>query len=338
MTKLFTEPHIRKNILTGEAVLVSPHRTKRPWQGKLEEDSKVVSVKYDENCYLCPGNTRSSNEINPNYKHTYVFNNDFAALKEDTELTNLKSGLLEAYAEKGICKVICFSPNHALTLSKMQISEIEKVIETWQKEYEALGQVSYINNVQIFENRGDVMGCSNPHPHGQIWAQHYIPKEIKLKTSNFSKHYTTHKTTLLQDYLDQEIKEDKRIVFSNKDYVVLVPFWAVWPFETMIIPRNPEKSISAITNETSTTFAEAIKTITSIYDKVFDTPFPYSAGIHQAPTNNETNEGWHWHMSFYPPLLRSASVKKFMVGYEMFAYPQRDITAEAAADLLKSLK
>ncbi len=338
MTKLFSEPHIRKNILTGEEVLVSPHRTKRPWQGKLEENNKKVTVAYDETCYLCPGNKRAGNEVNPNYEHTYVFNNDFAALKTNTELINFKFGLLEAHAEKGICKVVCFSPNHDLTLSKMQVSGIEKVIETWKKEYKEIGELPYINNVQIFENRGDVMGCSNPHPHGQIWAQHYIPKEIRLKTSNFFEYFTTHKTTLLQAYLDQEVKEDTRVIYSNKDYVIVVPFWAIWPFETMIIPRKPEKNILAITNETATTFADAIKTITSIYDKVFDTPFPYSAGIHQAPTNNKDNEGWHWHMNFYPPLLRSATIKKFMVGYEMFAYPQRDITAEKAAELLKSLK
>jgi len=335
---IFTAPHIRKNILTGDEILVSPHRTKRPWQGKEENEAIAESVTYDETCYLCPGNTRASGDVNPNYKDTFVFTNDYAALKSDTETTDYVNGLLEAKGEQGICKVVCFSPNHSLTLSKMEISAIEIVIETWQREFTELSKVPFINNVQIFENRGDIMGCSNPHPHGQIWAQKSIPTEIQKKTFNFHQYHSKNQDqTLLEAYISQEIELNERIVYTNDHFVVLVPFWAVWPFETMIIPKKGMKNILAMTKDEITSYAKAIKAITSIYDNVFSVPFPYSAGIHQAPTNSESNDGWHWHMSFYPPLLRSATVKKFMVGYEMFAMPQRDITAEKAADILRDL-
>ncbi|WP_298516711.1 UDP-glucose--hexose-1-phosphate uridylyltransferase [uncultured Kordia sp.] len=335
---ILKEPHIRKNILTGDEVLVSPHRTKRPWQGKVEDQFVPVSLEYDPNCYLCPGNTRASRDVNPNYEDTFVFTNDYAALKEDTEAADYVSGLLEAKAERGICRVVCFSPNHSLTLSKMEIPAIEKVITTWQREFAELSTLDFINNVQIFENRGDIMGCSNPHPHGQIWAQKSIPTELQKKTHNFAKYHASNQSkTLLEAYLTQEIQEKERIVYANEHFAVLVPFWAVWPFEAMIVPKKAMKNILEMTPEEITSYADAIKTITSVYDKVFNVPFPYSAGIHQAPTNNQSNDGWHWHMSFYPPLLRSATVKKFMVGYEMFAMPQRDITAEKAAEMLRDL-
>lgn len=334
---ILTEPHIRKNILTGDEVLVSPHRTKRPWQGKQEEQKVVDAVNYDPSCYLCPGNKRASGDVNPSYEDTYVFQNDFAALKGDTPLLEYSNGLLEAKAERGICKVVCFSPNHSLTLAKMETLDIQKVVHTWQREFKELSEISYINNVQIFENRGDIMGCSNPHPHGQIWAQNSIPREIQKKTARFDAFYNEHQKSLLSEYLQQELELDERIIFENDHFIVLVPFWAVWPYETMIIPKQHSKNILSMKNNESLAFAEAIKIITSTYDKVFDVSFPYSAGIHQAPTNDEDHSGWHWHMSFYPPLLRSATVKKFMVGYEMFATPQRDITAESAAATLKSL-
>jgi UDPglucose--hexose-1-phosphate uridylyltransferase len=329
--------HIRKNILTGEQVLVSPHRTQRPWQGKEEKTSSQNSVVYDPECYLCPSNTRASKKLTPNYKDTFVFINDYASLKPETISANYKKGLLEAHSEKGICKVICFSPNHSLTLSEMSIAEIEKVIKTWQSEFKELSQLPFINSVQIFENKGAVMGCSNQHPHGQIWAQETIPNEINKKTIHFSEYKATHNKTILEDYVDQEIKEDERIIYENEDFLVVVPFWAVWPFETMIIPKKGVENIVQIDNGAITNYAKAIKIITSIYDKIFDTPFPYSSGIHQAPTDSNTYKGWHWHMSFYPPLLRSDSIKKFMVGYEMFAMPQRDITAESAALILKKI-
>jgi len=335
MNPLFEKTHIRKNILTGEEVLVSPHRTKRPWQGKVEENEVINKTTYDENCYLCPTNKRAGGQITPDYKNTFVFENDFAAILPESNTQKLKNGLLEAHSESGICKVICFSPNHSLTLAKMTIDEIIQVILTWQKEFKELSEKEFINSVQIFENRGEIMGCSNPHPHGQIWAQQTIPVEIKKKTKNFLSYYKKNKTTILEDYSKLELSENKRVVYENQDFIVVVPFWAVWPYETMIIPRKKARNIIQMNEKTIVNYAKAIQTITSIYDKVFNVSFPYSAGIHQSPTDNKNYESWHWHMSFYPPLLRSASVKKFMVGYEMFAMPQRDITPEQAAKQLK---
>ena len=338
MESIFKAPHLRKNILTGEKVLVSPHRTQRPWQGKLEEESVQEHITYDPSCYLCPNNTRANKAINPDYKHTFVFINDYAALKPDITSEVYHHGLLEAKSEKGICKVICFSPNHSLTLSRMSIEAIKRVIETWQAEFKTLSEKPFINYVQIFENRGEIMGCSNPHPHGQIWAQDSIPDKIHKKTSNFLTYYKKHQRSLLEDYVQQELREEERMIFENEHFVVLVPFWAVWPYETMIIPKVKEKNIMSMhTDKMRHSFAEAMKTITKIYDGVFQVPFPYSSGIHQAPSDQKKYEGWHWHMSFYPPLLRSATIKKFMVGYEMFAYPQRDITAEMAAQRLREI-
>lgn len=335
MNDLFSKPHTRTNLLTGEKVLVSPQRTQRPWQGKVEDDLLENKQDYDEKCYLCPTNKRANGEINPNYKHTFVFDNDYAALLPDTKAESNNNGLLKANSERGICKVICFSPKHNLTLANMSINEIENVIETWKTEFQKLAEIPFINSVQIFENKGEIMGCSNPHPHGQIWAQETIPNEIVKKTTNFEKYYQENKKSLLEDYTFQEIEEDHRIVYKNDDFVVLVPFWAVWPYETMIIPLQKQQNILSLTESMVSNYAKAIKTITAIYDKLFDTSFPYSAGIHQAPTDNNNYEYWHWHMSFYPPLLRSSKIKKFMVGYEMFAMPQRDITPEAAAENLK---
>lgn len=338
MSIIFEKTHIRKNILTGEKVLVSPHRTKRPWQGKLEETEQVSTINYDAECFLCPTNKRAGGQLTPNYKDTFVFVNDFAALHPEGDTQSVNNGLLEATSERGICKVICFSPNHSLTLSKMSIHEIVKVIKTWQNEFKELSEKPFINAVQIFENRGRIMGCSNPHPHGQIWAQETIPVEIEKKTINFLKHYNKNRTSLLEDYVNQELAENVRVVYENKDFVVVVPFWAVWPYETMIVPKKRTKNILKMDEGMIENYAKAIKIITSVYDKIFEVSFPYSAGIHQAPTDNENYDGWHWHMSFYPPLLRSATVKKFMVGYEMFAMPQRDSTPEQVASLLKKLQ
>jgi UDPglucose--hexose-1-phosphate uridylyltransferase len=338
MNSLFEDTHIRKNILTGDQVLVSPHRTKRPWQGKIEEKEVVNETTYDENCYLCPTNKRAGGQITPEYKNTFVFQNDFAAILPESKTQKLKNGLLEAHSERGICKVICFSPNHSLTLAKMTIYEIAQVIKTWQKEFKELSEKEFINSVQIFENRGEIMGCSNPHPHGQIWAQETIPVEINKKTSNFLSYYKKNNATILEDYGNQELSLDERVVYENQDFLVVVPFWAVWPYETMIIPKQKAKNISQMDESMIVNYAKAIQKITAIYDKVFKVSFPYSAGIHQSPTDNKNYESWHWHMSFYPPLLRSASVKKFMVGYEMFAMPQRDITPEQAAKELKKIE
>ena len=337
METIFENTHIRTNILTGQKVLVSPHRTKRPWQGKTEDAANKNKIIYDPNCYLCPGNERASGEKTAHYKDTFVFTNDFSALLPNTKPQAYKKGLLEATSERGICKVVCFSPNHSLTMSKMTVDAIEKVISTWQTEFKELGKKTFINYIQIFENRGDVMGCSNPHPHGQIWAQETIPNEIVSKTAVFKKYDEQNQSSILADYLVQELALKERIIYTNDDFVVLVPFWAVWPFETMIIPRQKQATILEMTPSQKLNYAKAIKIITATYDKVFDTSFPYSSGIHQAPTDANSDAFWHWHMSFYPPLLRSATIKKFMVGYEMFAMPQRDITAESAAKLLREL-
>ena len=329
--------HKRYNSLTGEWVLVSPHRAKRPWQGQEEEISPEVRPVHDASCYLCAGNTRASGDINPDYKDVFVFVNDFSALQDDSEIFNIDEGLIKAESEQGICKVICFSPDHSKSLAQMTIKEIQKVIYAWQEEYVSLGKLKNINYVQIFENKGAIMGCSNPHPHGQIWSQSSLPNEVFKKDKQQYDYFKLNKKTLLEDYLKQELKIRERIIFENRAFVVLTPFWAIWPYEVMIIPKMPQKSINELRNEETILFAEAISVVTKIYDKLFNCSFPYSSGIHQAPTNLENNEHWHWHMSFYPPLLRSATVKKFMVGYEMFASPQRDITPETAAAILKKL-
>ncbi|MFG6687197.1 galactose-1-phosphate uridylyltransferase, partial [Mariniflexile sp. HNIBRBA6329] len=242
-----------------------------------------------------------------------------------------------AQSEQGICKVICFSPDHSKSLADMQPSEIEKVVFAWQREYKELAANKLINYVQIFENKGAVMGCSNPHPHGQIWSQTSLPNEVDKKDKHQLAYYNKNKSSLLGDYLKQELSKKERIIFENDAFVVLVPFWAVWPFEAMIVPKRHQSNIIELKDNESFLFAQAISVLTKAYDKLFNTSFPYSSGIHQAPTNGKDNSHWHWHMSFYPPLLRSASVKKFMVGYEMFGSPQRDITAEIACNKLKEL-
>jgi len=329
--------HKRYNILTGEWVLVSPHRSKRPWQGQNEDVSNEQRPTHDPNCYLCSGNIRINGEQNPDYKDVFVFTNDFAALQTTSPKFSINEGLFKAESEQGICKVVCFSPDHSKSLADMDVEDIEKVVEIWQKEYTELGANDLINYVQIFENKGAVMGCSNPHPHGQIWSQSTLPNEVYKKDLRQKEFYTSHKQSLVGNYLKQELEVDERIIHENDHFVVLTPFWAIWPFETMIIPKKHKKNISGLTDKESYAFAEAISKITKAYDILFQCSFPYSSGIHQSPTDGKTNDHWHWHMSFYPPLLRSATVKKFMVGYEMFGSPQRDITPEQAANRLKAL-
>ena len=330
-------PHRRYNILTGEWILVSPHRTKRPWQGKTEKSPGAERESYDPSCYLCPGNTRSSGEKNPDYKEPYTFVNDFSALLPDTPKKRVENGLFKAETERGICKVICFSPDHSLTLPLMEVEEITKVVQIWKKEYRELGSTEDINYVQIFENKGEIMGCSNPHPHGQIWSQLSIPTEIKKKTKHFSEYWEQNQISLLEDYLEQELEAKERILLENEHFVALIPYWAVWPYEVMIVPKKHYQNIAQLNAEEEKAFAEILKRQTIMYDNLFGTSFPYSSGIHQAPTDGKEHQEWHFHMSFYPPLLRSATVKKFMVGYEMFAGPQRDITAEQAAARLREL-
>lgn len=329
--------HRRYNILTGEWVLVSPHRTKRPWQGKQEEIVLEKQPAYEETCYLCPGNERAGGHKNPEYTKPWSFINDFAALKKEVPAEKFKKGLLKAETESGICKVLCFSPDHSLTLPVMEIQAIDDVIALWQKEFKELGDHKNINYVQIFENKGALMGCSNPHPHGQIWAQRSIPQEVEKKNKQLKEYWNNNKSSLLKEYLTQELELKERIITETEHFVALVPYWAVWPYEVMIIPRMQHRNILSLSEAERKDYASIIKSVTIKYDNLFKISFPYSAGIHQSPTDGQDHEEWHFHMSFYPPLLRSATVKKFMVGYEMFAVPQRDITAEMAAETLRDL-
>ncbi|MDA3900298.1 MAG: UDP-glucose--hexose-1-phosphate uridylyltransferase [Spirochaetes bacterium] len=334
--ELFKHVHRRYNILTGEWVKVSPHRTQRPWQGAQESPPTNTLPMHDPDCYLCPGNKRACGNINPEYSNSYSFVNDFAAIIPETEPGNInESSLLQAHNERGLCKVICFSPRHDLTLPRMSISSIRNVIDLWCKEYVLLGELDYINYVQIFENHGSAMGCSNPHPHGQIWSEEFVPDLPAKESAKMSEYYNKHKRTILEDYNMLETAKQSRVIFSNSSFTVLVPFWAVWPFETMIIPHRPIPSIDQMTNQEKDDLADAMKRLGIRYDNLFKTDFPYSMGIHQKPTDKKEHPEWHFHLHYMPPLLRSAEVKKFMVGYELMAMPQRDITAESAASLLQ---
>lgn len=330
------QPHKRKNLLTGEYVLVSPHRSKRPWQGQVEDLAPDDRPQYDPKCYLCPGNVRADGTQNPDYTDSFVFVNDFSALLEHTPIEHYnEEDLLIAESERGICKVISFSPRHDLTLPQMELPAIKAVVDLWQREYGELATHEWIKYIQIFENKGAIMGCSNPHPHGQIWAQSSLPVEIHKKSMQQEAYYQRHERTLLQDYVALELKKDERIIINNEHFVALVPFWAAWPYETMIVSKRAVSSILAFTEEEKLDFARTLKELTVRYDNIFETSFPYSAGMHQSPVNSGEHPEWHWHMMFYPPLLRSATVKKFMVGYEMLAMPQRDITPEQAAEMIK---
>jgi UDPglucose--hexose-1-phosphate uridylyltransferase len=329
-------PHTRKNLLTGEWILVSPHRTKRPWQGKQEQVPQEDRPSYDPACYLCPGNQRADGTLNESYNGPFAFTNDFSALLSDTPEGTMQIGnLLEAKSEKGICRVIAFSPRHDLTLPLLSVPELEAVIELWCAEFLQLATHSWIQYIQVFENKGAIMGCSNPHPHGQIWASSSIPVEIRKELIQQEDYYEQNGRTLLSDYLELELQQRERILEENEHFVVLVPFWATWPYETMILPKRPVNYTHEFSAAEKHSLASALKNLTTRYDNLFEVSFPYSAGIHQAPVNQAAVSGWHWHMHFYPPLLRSATVKKFMVGYEMLANPQRDITPEWAAEQLR---
>jgi len=336
LTDHHNHPHRRFNPLTGEWVLVSPHRTQRPWQGRQEDTSGPGRPPYDENCYLCPGNERSGGQQNPQYTETFVFTNDFSALLPDTpSLVTDEDPLFQAVSECGICKVICFSPRHDLSVPNMSPEAVTRVVEVWKDEYKNFIPNPDISYAQIFENKGAIMGCSNPHPHCQIWASSSLPTIVAQEQENQARYAEEHANPLLVDYLRRELEKEVRIVYENAHFVALVPFWAIWPFEVMILPRRHVQSIDRLSVDEVRGFADAYRRLTQAYDRVFDCEFPYTAGIHQAPATPEDHGYWQMHMHFYPPLLRSATVKKFMVGYEMLAAPQRDITAESAAETLR---
>jgi UDPglucose--hexose-1-phosphate uridylyltransferase len=331
-------PHRRFNLLTGEWVLVSPHRTRRPWQGQTEEPDSAAGLGYDPTCYLCPGNLRAGGERNPDYREPYVFTNDFSALLPDVPSCRTeKSSLLQAEAEAGICRVICYSPRHDLSFGQMAEVEVAAVIRCWQSEYAELGSRPDIKHVQIFENRGSLMGCSNPHPHGQIWANATVPTLPTKESERQLTFFTESGSCLLCAYLQEELAAIDRLVMVNDHFVVLIPFWAIWPFETLLLPRRHGGSIGGLTIGERQALAEIMIRLNICYDNLFRTTFPYSMGIHQQPTDGGDYPEWHWHVHYFPPLLRSASVKKHMVGYEMLAMPQRDLTAEVCAEMLRAV-
>jgi UDPglucose--hexose-1-phosphate uridylyltransferase len=334
-----TRPHRRRNALTGEWILVSPHRTQRPWQGETSTARETErKPAYDPTCYLCPGNARAGGALNPPYSGTFVFENDYAALRPDTPAGGLDdAGLLVAQSERGICRVVCFTPRHDLSIAQMAAAEIRSVIDTWAEQYTELGAQPNINSVIVFENHGAAMGASNPHPHAQIWANASIPNEPAKEQTAAAAYLAAHGICLLCAYLAREIAAGERIVYANEHAVVLVPFWAVWPFEALIVPREHAGALDRVSAAARDGLADAMQALTAAYDRMFDVPFPYSMGFHQRPTDGEAHTEWHVHAHYFPPLLRSATVRKYMVGYEMLGMPQRDITPESAAERLRAL-
>ncbi len=335
---LFSAPHRRLNALTGDWVLNSPHRTQRPWQGQVEKTPPDQRPAYDPACYLCPGNTRAGGVHNPGYTSTFVFDNDYAALLATTAPEKWEAAdLLVAQAERGICRVVCFSPRHDLTLAQMDRPDIRRVVDVWSDQYEELGAVPWVKHVQVFENRGAMMGASNPHPHGQIWADETIPLEPSKEMRQCSAYTAKAGYCLLCDYLTFELKMQTRVVCANDHFVVIVPFWAVWPFETLLLSRRHVNTITDLNSDERDGLADIMKRLLIRYDNVFEISFPYSMGFHQRPTDQLPHAELHLHAHYYPPLLRSATVRKFMVGYEMLSQPQRDITPEQAADRLRAM-
>jgi UDPglucose--hexose-1-phosphate uridylyltransferase len=329
-------PHRRYNPLRGEWVLVSPHRTKRPWLGQVEKAASDNRPPYDPKCYLCPGNKRVGEEVNPAYDSTFVFTNDFSALLPDTpEAQGAPDDLLCTEPARGECRVICFSPRHDLTLAEMPVPDIRKVVEVWAAQTAELARRH--RWVQVFENKGAVMGCSNPHPHGQIWAGNFGPNELAAEDRPQKAYLQGKKSVLLLDYLQRELADGRRVVVKNDHWVAIVPFWAVWPFELLLLPRRHVLRLPDLNDAERDGLAGILQALLIRYDNLFETSFPYSMGWHAAPNHEADASHWQLHAHFYPPLLRSATVKKFMVGYEMLAEAQRDLTPEQAAQRLRDL-
>lgn len=335
---LFSHPHRRYNPLTNEWILVSPHRTDRPWLGQVEKLPPETRPTYDPQCYLCPGNERAGGKRNRRYDSTFVFDNDYAALVPDTPAADLdQHGLIRVTSERGICRVICFSPRHDWTLPDMPLPDIRRVVDVWAEQTTELGAMDCIRYVQVFENKGAMMGASNPHPHCQVWANEHVPTEPAKEIRSLSAHLDEHGTCLLCDYLALELAVGERIVLQNEHWVALVPFWAVWPFETMVLARRHIGALPGLASAERDSLADMIKRLTARYDNLFEVTFPYSMGWHQSPTDGADYPETHLHAHYYPPLLRSATVRKFMVGYEMLGNPQRDLTAETAAARLREM-
>ena len=336
---MFDSPHRRLNPLTGDWVLVSPQRAGRPWLGQVEKTPPEYLPAYDPDCYLCPRNRRAGGIQNPDYTGTFVFDNDFAALEPDPVRWRdaPEDSMLRAEPEQGLCRVVCFSPRHDLTLPELDSVTVEQVIATWAAQSAELGSKDFIHSVQVFENKGALMGCSNPHPHSQIWAQSRLPNELEKEATAQKAYAQTHSAPLLIQVIQEEVARGERIIVENEHFRALVPFWAIWPFEVIVISNRPVAFLFDLTPQETKSLAHIMQQITTRYDNLFEISFPYSMGFHQAPFDGKEHPEWVLHAHFYPPLLRSATVRKFMVGYEMLAMPQRDITPEAAAERLRSL-
>jgi len=330
-------PHRRYNPLLDEWVLCSPHRLARPWQGEVGDEAFEIRPRYDPSCYLCPGNVRAGGRRNPDYATTFAFDNDFPALLTETDfLPSNDGGLLVAEPATGRCRVLCFSPRHDLTLAEMEVAEIRRVVDAWVDEVSGLGSLPAVRYVQVFENKGAMMGCSNPHPHGQVWATGHVPLLPARKLATQRAYFERHGRDLLGDSLAKELAAGERIVCRNDHWVALVPFWAVWPFEVMLVPVRRVPDLPALSGQERDALADVVHRVGVRYDNLFHTSFPYSMGFHGRPTDGEEHRYWRLHAVYLPPLLRSAAVRKFLVGFELTAEPQRDITAEEAAERLRA--